>query len=318
MNGYLFFLALVSAIISGSASAKPVDSAIPGNHPLEEFQAGSLLISELRCAACHAGIMRDPLHEKSAPNLTEVGSRVSPKYLRRFLVSPSSTHPASTMPDMLASTPEAERDGIAEALIHYLISLSKDSYQTESVEKPNVEEGKSLYHSVGCVACHGPRDSTTESLLAAKNKEDAEVEEVRIDKEKKTFKAVSISLAHVSAKYSTKSLSEFLFQPLHVRSSGRMPDMKLNPTESLSIAGYLIGERSQQEKALVPQESLVAKGQKYFQELNCAACHALSGITAAPLGLSLKDADMSRGCLSKTSSKSPQFRLNATQVQAGT
>ena len=220
------------------------------------------------------------------------------------------------MPDMLASTPEAERDGIAEALIHYLISLSKDSYQTESVEKPNVEEGKSLYHSVGCVACHGPRDSTTESLLAAKNKEDAEEVEVKFAKEKKTCKAVSISLAHVSAKYSTKSLSAFLFQPLHVRSSGRMPDMKLNPTESLSIAGYLIGERSQQEKALVPQESLVAKGQKYFQELNCAACHALSGITAAPLGLSLKDADMSRGCLSKTSSKSPQFRLNATQVQA--
>jgi mono/diheme cytochrome c family protein len=125
-----------------------------------------------------------------------------------------------------------------------------------------------------------------------------------------------VTLGHVGSKYSVKSLGEFLFQPLRVRSSGRMPDMKLTPGESLAIAGYLIGEQAQPGKALVPEATLVAKGRKYFQELNCAACHSLPGIAAAPLIGSLKNADLARGCLSNTSGRSPRFPLEEPQVKA--
>ncbi len=86
---------------------------------------------------------------------------------------------------------------------------------------------------------------------------------------------VNVSLAHVSAKYSVKSLGEFLFQPLPVRASGRMPDMKLTPAEALAIAGYLVGQPASPAKPLEPREELVAEGKRLFQELNCTACHAL-------------------------------------------
>ncbi len=326
-----FWILIVNSFVAAG------DPALPGNHPLTQAQAGDVLISELRCAACHGGVQQGSLPEKTAPDLTAVGSRVSHEYLRRFLASPSSTHPGTTMPDVLVARPEAERDQIAEALTHFLIAQSKDLFTTEASEPKDHHEGKTLYHSVGCVACHGPKEAPPQ--VKSRNDEDDDDEATRVVA-KNVLKPMAIPLGHVAAKYSTKSLSEFLFQPLRVRASGRMPDMKLTPAESLAIAGYLVEGQSQQSKnldpqefrlhtvdnkslgvsqqskALDPQESLVALGKKHFQELNCAACHSLPGILAAPLLGSLRDADLSRGCLSKTTGRSPRFQFEDTQVQA--
>lgn len=289
------------------------DPSLPGNHPLTQSQTGELLISELRCAACHGGVQRGFLPEKTAPDLAEVGARISPEYLRQFLASPSSVHPGTTMPDMLLTQSDAERDRIAEALTHFLIAQSKTPFSTEVPQQIDLQQGKVLYHSVGCVACHGPKEAITDAPQVDHGNDEDANEAVAA---KKTVKPIEVKLGHVAAKYNAKSLSEFLFQPLRVRSSGRMPDMKLTPTESLAIAGYLVGVQPQKGKALVPQEPLVAKGKKYFQELNCAACHSLAGIAATPLIGSLRSADLSRGCMSKSSNRSPRFHLEDTQVQA--
>ncbi len=306
--------ALFLALLVKTASAEPGDLAISGNHPLTQVQAGELLISELRCAACHGGVGRAPLLEKAAPDLAEAGARISPDYLKGYLASPSSAHPGTTMPDVLASRPEAERAEIAEALTHFLISQSKQTFHHEASLTANLPDGKELFHSVGCVACHGPREVVLETPPVEKRNE--EDDEDRPVTQKKTFKPIAVSLGHIATKYSAMSLSEFLFQPLKVRSSGRMPDMKLTPAESLAIARYLIGEQSQQPAALVPQESLIAKGKQRFQELNCAACHALSGVPVAVPVVSLKSADLTRGCLSKASGRSPEFHLADAQVEA--
>ena len=306
---------LISALLVGTASAEAGDPALPGNHPLSQAQAGSLLISELRCAACHSGVQRGSLPEKTAPDLIEAGARISPEYLGRYLASPSSAHPGTTMPDVLASQPEAERDRIAEALTHFLVAQSKAVFQAETTEPIDLQQGKSLYHSVGCVACHGPKEATAGAPQKPKRNDEDDDDDPKLNA-KKAVKPMAVPLGHVAAKYSAKSLSEFLFQPLRVRASGRMPDMKLTPAESLAIAGYLIGELPQQAKALVPDASLVETGKKHFRELNCAACHSMPGIVAAPLIGSLRSADLTRGCLSKTSGRSPRFHLEEVQVRA--
>ncbi len=315
-TGQMILGALISALLVNTVLAEPGDPALPGNHPLTQSQVGDLLISELRCAACHGGVPRGSLPDKTAPDLADVGARISPEYLRRFLASPSSVHPGTTMPDVLLTQSEAERDRIADALTHFLIAQSKTAFQTDVPQQIDFQQGKSLYHSVGCVACHGPKEAITDAPHVKKRNDEDDDDEDKAVAAKKTVKPIAVPLGHVSAKYSAKSLSEFLFQPLRVRSSGRMPDMKLTPAESLAIAGYLIGVQPQQGKALVPQESLVAKGKMYFQELNCAACHTLPGIAAAPLIGSLRKGDQSRGCLSKSSARSPRFHLEDAQVQA--
>ena len=304
-----FWLVIANSFVAAG------DPALPGHHPLTQAQAGDVLISELRCAACHSGVQRSTLPEKTAPDVAAAGARISPEYLRRYLASPSSAHPGTTMPDVLVSQSEAERDRIAEALTHFLIAQSKAVFQNEATEQTDRQQGNALFHSVGCVACHGPKEATAGAPQKPK-RNDEEDDEDKAVIAKKSIKPLAVPLGHVAAKYSAKSLSEFLFQPLRVRSSGRMPDMKLTPAESLAIAGYLIGEQPLPGKALVPEAPLVAKGKKHFHELNCAACHSLPGIPAAPLIGSLRNADLSRGCLSKTSSRSPRFHLEDAQVQA--
>lgn len=46
--GLISFVALISALLIGKATAKPGDPSLPGHHSLTQTQAGSLLISELR------------------------------------------------------------------------------------------------------------------------------------------------------------------------------------------------------------------------------------------------------------------------------
>ena len=305
----LFFL------LVGAPLAESGDSALPGRHPLTQSQAGDLLIRELRCAACHSAIERGVLLEKTAPDLAHAGARISPEYLKRFIAAPSTAHPGTTMPDVLASKLDDERQRIAEALTHFLVAQSNQDFRVDTPPSENVQLGKTLYHSVGCVACHGPRDAVGETPLVKNSDAEVDDEGKKLD-EKKEIKPIAIGLGHIAAKYSVKSLGEFLFQPLRIRPSGRMPDMKLTPTESLAIAGYLIGEQPKQATSLRPQEQMVSLGKKYFQELNCAACHSLNNIPAAPFIGSLRNADLSRGCLSQTGVKSPSFRLDTEQLQA--
>jgi mono/diheme cytochrome c family protein len=291
------------------------DPALPGFHPLTQAQAGEVLIAELRCGACHGGVQRGSLSEKAAPDLAEVGARIAPDYLRRFLASPSLVHPGTTMPDVLVSQPETEREKVADALTHFLVAQSKSVFQTDAAGPADVRQGKTLFHSVGCVACHGPKEAIADVPQKPKRNDEDDDEDTALAAKKAT-KPIAVPLGQVAAKYSVKSLGEFLFQPLRVRSSGRMPDMKLTPAESLAIAGYLIGEQPQHAKALVPQEVLVEQGRKFFRELNCAACHPVAGIAAAPLVGSLRTADLTRGCLSKMTVRSPRFSLDDAQSQA--
>ncbi len=314
-TGTVFWGAVVYLLLASTTIAVSGHSALPGNHPLTQSQAGDLLVQQFRCAACHSGLNRDVLKEKTAPDLARAGARISPVYLKQFIASPLSAHFGTTMPDVLASKPDDERQMIAEALTHFLVAQSNGEFRVEPPSDESMQLGKTLYHTVGCVACHGPREAIGDTGLEKSSDAVLDDEDKRTDN-KNEIKPIAVSLGHVAAKYSVKSLGEFLFQPLRVRPSGRMPDMKLTTAESLAVASYLIGAEPKQVTSLQLQESLVSLGRRYFQEMNCAACHSLNNIPGAPLIGSLRNAELSRGCLSQTAGKGPKFQLDSAQVQA--
>ena len=313
---YLFIGLLITA-----SKALAGDPAIPGYHPLNPIQAGSVLMSELRCSSCHSGMEPNSVADKAAPELANVASRISPEYLKRFLASPLATHPGTTMPDLLGSRSDSQRQTIAEALTHFLVWESAQRVPSEATEPTETIDrtmGKELYHSIGCVACHGPK----ETLPEEQNVDQDDDQDVDQDRElNQPPKPIAMGLDHIVTKYSVESLAEFLFEPLRVRSSGRMPDMKLTRAESLAIAGYLLGDQSPTFEKLVPDTGLVESGRKYFESLNCAACHTLKeNRPAQPVG-SLKGSDLTRGCLSNqpqtsTNGRSPQFALEESQRAA--
>ena len=292
--GLALLTALTVPLLPQIASAAPVVPGLSNKHPLTEPRVGRLLIGELRCLACHSRKDAPQPPERSAPDLADVGSRVAPEFLRRFIASPSAAHGGSTMPDLLAGEPADQREKTAEALTHFLVARSPRTFERQPIDGRVVAAGKALFHSVGCVACHSPRDEGGKEIA---------------------HEGV-VELKHVPAKYSLASLGDFLVQPARVRPSGRMPDMKLTPVEAVAVASYLLGKADTKAAALRPKEKLVALGKEHFQRLNCAACHKLGDAPAPKPLRALEGADVSRGCLSAAKGKAPRFDLSAGQTKA--
>lgn len=275
-----------------TALAAPKVAGLGHSHALSPQQVGELLLGELRCVACHQRPAPAPL-EKSAPDLTDVGSRVSPDFLRRFIASPTSVHSTTTMPDLFAALPNEKREEIATAITHFLVAQSPHPFKADTIEAKDAATGKELFQTVGCIACHALRDE--------KNVEIAN--------------DPGMPLAHIPAKYSVQSLEDFLFQPARVRPSGRMPDMKLTRPQARAIAGYLVSTAAPQAAPLKPDDALIAAGRNYFQSYNCAACHKLGDIPAVPAA-AMHALDTSRGCLADQPGKAPHFHLSDAQKQA--
>lgn len=177
---------------------------------------GPVLIDELNCVACHAGGEAAQKSAKSAPRLAGVGSRLNPHFLEAFIANPQAQRPGTTMPNLLPAN-AAES---AKALTHFLLSVGKSDFAPEPPDRFAAEVGQELFHSVGCVACHSPRDDTGKETMAAD----------------------SIPLGDLMPRYSVRSLSEFLRNSHKIRPGGRMPDMRLHPTEATRIANYLLAK----------------------------------------------------------------------------
>jgi cytochrome c2 len=179
---------------------------------------GRLLLGELNCTRCHAPspALEPHLIAKTAPVLDAIGSRVRHSYLRKFLTDPHAAKPGTTMPDVLAGMPAAEKQKTVEALVHFLASTGM--LRQERPDRRLIGEGRKLYNQVGCVACHGSRD-------AAGNPE--------------KVLATSVPLGDLASKYTVASLRQFLENPHQVRPSGRMPGL-LNGPEAQRVANYLL------------------------------------------------------------------------------
>ncbi len=179
----------------------------------DRVKGGQLLLGELNCTSCHKTDDAE-LAKKSAPILDNVGSRVKRGYLRKFIADPHTTKPGTTMPNVLAGLPQAERAEKVEALVHFLASTGTP--KMERPERKMVATGRDLYHKVGCTACHETRDAV------------GNIEKV-----------LPTSVPMAKTKYTLSSLRAFLADPLAARPSGRMPGI-LNSKEAQEVANYLL------------------------------------------------------------------------------
>ena len=215
----LFTSLLIISILPSLAFAEPV---IPGmaREGLLPRVRGLVLMGELGCASCHQadGAWAQTIDTKAAPNLATVGGRVSPDYLRAFIARPHVVKSGTTMPQLPGLADNRTRDELAGALTHYLVSLSDKRFTLDAPNEVAARAGEALYHTVGCVACHEPR-SPDQSDLALPG---------------------TVVLGLLEKKYSVRSLAAFLRSPHDVRSSRRMPDLRLTETEAYQVANFLV------------------------------------------------------------------------------
>lgn len=316
----LWTLFAATAFFCGHLQAHPLQ-AEPINHAFvytfDQFNipedpdeslvnGGLLLLAELNCTTCHAvpKSWEERLKAKAGPDLSAVGSRLDPDTLWLMIRSPQNRKKGTQMPGLFAGA-EGDDEKV-EALVEYLSSLKQDLPQ---VPAGDVERGKELYHKVGCVACHEPARDVRPPKVAA----DAEVE-------KPGNASVPIALADA---YDFTALAHFLQNPLAVRPSGRMPDMRLAAQDASDIAAYLhvgrVAEKAAARAALKIPKQGVEKGRELFQKMNCVACHKLDAATTAKAVTSkpLKTLSSDKGCLAaKQSSGTPRFDLNDLEKRA--
>ncbi|MFI4875374.1 MAG: c-type cytochrome [Blastopirellula sp. JB062] len=219
---YRFLIVLVLASSPGWLLAENASPVIPAYQRFyagdasDQVEAGRLLLSELRCVACHStdAATAAALQSKQAPDLRQVGARIRPDYYAAYLSDVHAAKPGTTMPQLLRNLSASERSTAVQAIAHYL--ADSGSFRETRRRESLIANGKKLYQQVGCVACHDPDPGQTDPLPTSK------------------------PLGDLAKKYSVGSLATFLQDPLAVRHSGRMPNLHLNAEDATAIAQYLL------------------------------------------------------------------------------
>ena len=297
LKGRQQFLDLARYVIEVVEAGSSTDQTVRtrGGGKISEKLRGLVLLNELNCAQCHE--YKSPavsLPSAKAPNLEWLSGRVDPNHIARFISDPAAAKPGSRMPHMLGSVAEAEREAAANELTHYIASLSDRRFARTRPSFEAAAKGRELFHSIGCVACHSPRDDQHKELISD-----------------------SVPLGAIGAKYNLETLVEFLKDPHAARPSGQMPNMKLTHWEAGDLAVYLLSDSKVSATAgpFVLDNSLAAAGEKRFRTHGCAQCHEVPGQAANALR-SLDTSKLDAGCLSGRTGAWPRYSLSAADTAA--
>ena len=282
-------------------STQLVESA---DHQLSDELRGLVLLNELNCVACHEfdGAKLE-LPPRRAPDLIWSATHVSPQYLQNFIASPQHAEPGTAMPELLHEISPTERQQVAREITHYLVSRVPNNSKSPGHDLGSVERGRDLFHTVGCVACHSPRDGP-------------EIESPADS---------SIPISALADKLGLEALTQLLEDPHAARPSGRMPNMQLSHWEALDIATYLLGDAAHVDAEHVDVDGqleleadpgLTEKGMQHFARFRCAHCHEperRGQVSELPPLIAERAGD---GCLSGEVGSWPRFQLDERDQQA--
>jgi mono/diheme cytochrome c family protein/cytochrome c553 len=332
-------LFLLLLILWGTAARSPADEPVApfvagfdrfGRHEeIDAATAGRLLLSELSCTACHTA-EEQTLAPKAGPRLDGVADRLDRDWLRGFLSSPQTVKPGTTMPDVLAGVAAQDRETIIDALLAFL-STQHEPWPVPKAgganpvlhrfwERGDRENGRRLYHTVGCVACHEAdpdyetaevKPSPLDELLEQLDPE--EIAEMGLAAAVRPVKPVPHP--DLPAKYSRQSLTFFLLQPETIRTAGRMPSLKLEPFEAADIATWLLREQTREITLPTSDDAaLIERGRALFSSLGCANCHSAG--TAKPqaaTALARLDRVSEQSCIGESVPGRPHYLLDDVQ-----
>jgi cbb3-type cytochrome oxidase cytochrome c subunit len=202
---------------------------------------GRFLAEEYGCARCHqpASKLGERLQHHLGPDLSNVGARVYPGWLYRWLQSPRSLAPWTSMPDFF----EADDVGRTEAYVvaRYLTSLGGPMPEKAlGAAEPAAGRGEALFERIGCAACHSSGDGKRPGGIFLPGPR-------------------AFFLTGLGDKTTPDRLAKYLLDPLAVDPGGRMPHMLLTAGEALDLAHFLCRgpERLDRRRLPPPPRSLM-------------------------------------------------------------
>lgn len=296
---FLDLMRYVFEVVAAGPTSNENANLVRGGKEIDGHLKGLVLLNELNCRSCHAiELAETSLPKATAPDLNWSGGHIDPLYISNFLSDPHGTKPDTRMPDAFPPMEPDDKSRTVAALTQYIVSLGDANFDTQELSPKSAQKGKELFHSVGCVACHLPRD----------NAQPKQTKSETIAKE-------SVLLGEVGDKFSLASLIEFLENPHVVRPAGRMPNMQLSHWEAIDIANYLLqGQESNQTQNFTRDPNLVALGKTAFSQIGCVRCHETpESKQPATISKLTASSNLSDGCLSSRSGTWPKYVLSDEQ-----
>ncbi len=208
------------------------------------------------------------------PDLIGIGSRRSRDFLRRKILEPDFEKHGGRMPVLLDSESK-EHQKIADDIATYLETLVATTGEDRdwTVSDEQLQLGERLFEQLGCIGCH------------------------HLSFEPGADQFDRLSLKFTAAKFSKRSLRDYLRNPQAHHPQRRMGNFKLTKAEAHALAG-LIEKFSKQEFSVANIEKLavdVTRGKERFESLGCVNCHQVS-VSSKPTKL-LVITNAQEGCL---------------------
>ncbi len=291
---------IVSYLMKNSTSLE-LPKAPTGGDPA----SGETLVKSLGCLGCHTAAGVEAGH--FAPELSGLGSKVSPEWLSAWLKDPKHLSANTRMPNLRLSdkevsditaylltlknekfdqapAPKADPNVVDAQILELLQSTLQRSQAEAELEKMSAEErleflGKKSIAHQGCFACHAINGFEGATPIGAELSDEG-----RKDVHKFDFGFIDIEKTRHSW-VSQKLKESRIFD--HGKIKGyyeklRMPQFDLTEDEIEALTTFVLSLSEEQiplaaRKRLDLNETQIEKGRLLVSKLNCQGCHTLDG-----------------------------------------
>jgi cytochrome c551/c552 len=242
-------------------------------------------------------LMQD--QKKVGPNLKEIKAKLRKEWLPGWLKDPQAFRPGTKMPSF-----RLENDEI-EAISAFIWQDALD-VKVAPQAQGNPENGKQLFKTLGCMACHsingsaiglgdgvvGGHFAANLSRVGEKANYDYIVRWIYNPRKRLVPYSPSLKRDITAEDYKKKNLP-FRFDDEHSKSpvDGRemqihnmtvMPNFRLSESDARDIATFLMAQKKGEPKyptpAFMDDKGLVEKGSKLVKTYGCAGCHEIRGL----------------------------------------
>ncbi|PIQ99278.1 MAG: cytochrome C [Nitrospinae bacterium CG11_big_fil_rev_8_21_14_0_20_45_15] len=210
---------------------------------------GKQLFQKLGCHGCHLadGFSKEA---KVGPRLNRIKYKVGAAWLFDWIKDPKKYLPDTRMPNFNLN------DEDALAITAYLMDSSDKTFKFDNKFKEgSAENGKKLFESVGCYACH---------------------------KFKGKGETFGPDLTNVGNKVRSKWLINWISLPHTYNDKSRMPNLRISYDDAADISAFLLkGKtrvRDRQLEKKVRDPELVKAGKLLVSRRGCFACHDINGM----------------------------------------
>ena len=264
----------ISAFLIANSTSLAGDTTPPIPQKAIDPTAGASLYGESFCASCHAvqNAAGNLVGGNVGPELTRIGSKAKPEWLRAWVRNPRTYDPKTEMPHYRFTDQQvATMEGflLAKADSDLLANVHLDPASPEQIA-----HGKNLVMEYGCASCH--------EIAGIRKPENFAPELTRIGSKSVSQLIFLEGMQHTLTDY----IAGKIRQPRAFAPGLKMPQYSFTPTQIDALTTALL---AQNDRAQTMPPSLAVAGPpashyrpagkagQIMNDLACFSCHAING-----------------------------------------